>query len=292
VVTPSQRIGVLGATSFVGRRALTKLVCNGLTVLAISRRQQTDDPEIAVEWLKLTPDGELPYLAREVENWLCFAPIWTVPALFPLLEKLGVRRIVVFSSTSVFTKTSGAGSKDADENALAQRLADSEVALQAWATPRGVAWTVLRPTLIYGLNQDRNVSEVVRFIKRFGFFPLLGAGNGKRQPVHVDDVAAAAVSALWSMHTSNRAYNLSGAEVLSYREMVGHIFVALKKRPRFIQVPLAVFAVAVACLSVFPRYRQWKLSMAERMNRDQAFDHTDATRDFGFTPRAFRVDVD
>jgi hypothetical protein len=27
--------------------------------------------------------------------------------------------------------------------------------------------------------------------------------------------------------------------------------------------------------------------MAERMNRDLVFDHSEATRDFGFTPRPF-----
>jgi len=36
-----------------------------------------------------------------------------------------------------------------------------------------------------------------------------------------------------------------------------------------------------------PRYRNWSSAMAERMNRDLMFDHFEATRDFGFEPRAF-----
>jgi len=36
-----------------------------------------------------------------------------------------------------------------------------------------------------------------------------------------------------------------------------------------------------------PRYRNWSSAMAERMNRDLVFDHSEATRDFGFAPRAF-----
>jgi hypothetical protein len=36
-----------------------------------------------------------------------------------------------------------------------------------------------------------------------------------------------------------------------------------------------------------PRYRNWPSAMAERMSRDLVFDHFEATRDFGFAPRAF-----
>jgi len=52
-------------------------------------------------------------------------------------------------------------------------------------------------------------------------------------------------------------------------------------------VPLFAFRFAVAILRLVPRYRNWSSAMAERMNRDLVFDHSEATRDFGFAPRAF-----
>jgi hypothetical protein len=41
-------------------------------------------------------------------------------------------------------------------------------------------------------------------------------------------------------------------------------------------VPLWAFRLAVTILRRLPRYRQWSAAMAERMNRDLVFDHTDA----------------
>ena len=89
----------------------------------------------------------------------------------------------------------------------------------------------MRPTLIYGLGKVKNVREIAALIKRFGFFPIVGAGNGKRQPVHAEDLARACVSALLTETAANRAYNISGGEVLTYREMVNRIFASLADAP-------------------------------------------------------------
>jgi hypothetical protein len=50
-----------------------------------------------------------------------------------------------------------------------------------------------------------------------------------------------------------------------------------------------MFQLAVAVVRVLPRYKHWTVEMAERMNRDLVFDHADATRDLGFSPRPFAL---
>ena len=75
-------------------------------------------------------------------------------------------------------------------------LEQGEDALRKWAELNRVQWVILRPTLIYGYGQDKNVSEIARFVRRFGFFPLIGKAQGLRQPVHADDVAEACKAAL------------------------------------------------------------------------------------------------
>jgi nucleoside-diphosphate-sugar epimerase len=214
------------------------------------------------------------------------APIWVLPDYFPLIEASGARRVVALSSTSRFTKV---GSGDTAENAIAAKLIDAEARVQAWAEGRGIEWVVLRPTLIYGQGRDKNISEMARFIRRFGFFPLLGSAQGLRQPIHAEDVAAACVAALQTPGAANRAYNLSGGETLAYREMVARVFAALGRPARLVTVPLWAFRLAVAMLRRLPRYRHWSAAMAERMNRDLVFDHAEAARDFGFKPRGFAL---
>src|SRR3569623_353339 len=126
----------------------------------------------------------------------------------------------------------------------------------------------------------------------FKFFRLFEQAKGLRQPVHAADVAAACISALESKSKNSRAYNLSGGETLSYREIVGRVFSALGRRPTFIPIPLPIFWLAANCLRVLPRYRHWSVAMAERMNQDLVFDQQEATNDLDFRPRPFQLDAE
>ncbi|MFY3137555.1 NAD-dependent epimerase/dehydratase family protein [Achromobacter xylosoxidans] len=277
---------MLGATSLVGRAAISLLLGAERRVIAFSRRPQADSVE-GVHWeLTHAKPGEHD---APIEHWLCVAPIWVLPEYFPLLERRGVRRIVALSSTSRYTKLD---SGDPLEREVVRRLSEAEVALQAWAESNGVEWVVLRPTLIYGYGQDRNVTEIIRVIKKLGFFPLLGKATGLRQPIHAEDVAQASVAALKAPAAANQAYNLSGGETLSYREMVSRIFLALGRSPRFVGVPLFAITIIVTCCRVLPRFRKWSPSMAQRMNLDMVFDHAPASRDLEFSPRQFHLSTD
>lgn len=280
-----QRIGVLGASSHVGAALLPLLADAGFEVAAFSRKPiLSTKPNITWRLVEtLHPEAG----CQDIAHWICLAPIWVLPDYFAAFQANQVKRIVVLSSTSRFSKQH---SPNPSEQALVQRLVNAEQELHRWAAKTGVEYVVLRPTLIYGLGKDKNIREIARLIRRFGFFPLLGAANGLRQPVHCGDVAQACVSALVSEDAANRSYNLSGADTLSYKEMVTRIFDAMHVKPRFFKIPLPALRVGFALLKLLPRYRNWSFSMLERTNQDLVFDHQDAVRDLGFDPRPFRLE--
>lgn len=276
------RVGVLGAGSFVGSDLISQLLNDDVKVAAFSRKRIND--RSGADWHSLPPVNTPP-----IQHWICVAPIWVLPDYFALLEVSGARRVVALSSTSRFTK---ADSTDAAEHALAACLIEAESQFTAWAECRGIEWIILRPTLIYGYGRDKNITEIAGFIRRFGFFPLLGNACGLRQPVHVHDVAGACKAAITMQGAANHAYNMAGGERLTYREMVTRIFAALNLTPRLLPVPLFMFRLAIAVLRHLPRYRQWSAAMAERMNRDLVFDYSDAARDLAFKPRVFVLSMD
>ncbi len=261
-------VGVLGATSFVGRAVLPRLGRDGWRALLFSRSGSS----------AVASDEPIPF-------WIALCPIWAVPEHFARLEAHGAKRLVALSSTSRFTKNESA---DAGERDVAQRLEGAEEAIHRWGAARGVSTVILRPTLIYDGLHDKNITLIASFIRRRGWFPVLGPANGLRQPVHVDDVAAACTAALTG-GVSREAYDLSGAETLSYREMVGRVARAVGVDPRVVALPRCVFRVAVPVLRLLPAFRGLSVGMFDRMNEDLVFDHSAASRDLGFEPRGFRV---
>jgi len=276
---------VTGASSQIGRFALPRLAAQGHSVHALSRNPAAQAAPGVVWHRADIAAGPPPVL--DAPCLVHLAHLALLPPLIPQLPHL--RRVVAFGSTSVFSKQD---SPDPREQAVAAQLAAAEQAVASACEARGIAWTLLRPTLVYGCGLDKNVTVITNFIRRFGFFPLVGGGLGLRQPVHADDLAAACAAALDCPASFNRAYNLSGGETLAYRQMVERIFARQGKKPRVLSIPLPVFQAFMRAASLLPRYRYFSAEMASRMNQDLCFDHGEAGRDFGYAPRGFEPLVD
>jgi nucleoside-diphosphate-sugar epimerase len=213
---------------------------------------------------------------------LSLSPIWLLPAALPALHAAGLERLVVFSSTSRFTKSA---SPDAAEREVARHLAGAEAAVTAFCEGRGVRWTILRPTLIYAEGQDANVSRLAALIRRFGVLPLYGRGDGRRQPVHADDLAAAALAALDGPAAANRAFDLPGGETLTYRAMCERIFAGLGRRPRILSLPPPLWRAGFALAA--PLLPGAGAAMGARMAEDLVFDAAPARRALRWSPRPF-----
>ena len=297
-------LGVLGATSFIGRRLLDSvgdLACAAAGDISCAAAGDMACAAAGDARLHAFTRGPLPPPARrQGAAWhllgpaappglstprvVALCPLWAVPAHFPLLEALGCRRLVALSSTSRFTKRAAV---DPAERDLAARLESAEEAILRWAADRGVAATLLRPTLVYDGRADENVARIARVIRRSGWFAVVGRAAGLRQPVHVADVAAAAIAAL-SAATPRPAYELSGGETLPYREMVRRVFAWLGLPPRILTVPASLVRGAVP-LVAWSRRLTSLASVGLRMNDDLVFDHAAATADLGFRPRPFAL---
>ena len=271
---------VTGARGVVGKFLVPRLDGAGFRVHALSRR--TADANAAV-WHRgdLTEPGWSRSLPQ-VEVVFHLAPLWLLPPVLRDLEQLGVRRIVAFGSTSRHTK---AASDSPLERSVAEKLALAEDLLQDSA---GFAdWTVLRPTLIYGGGHDRNISDIARFILRFGFFPLAVGASGLRQPVHADDLAVACISLMNAAGASARVLDVGGGEKLSYREMVRRIFHAMGRPARILPMPKRLLRTMVVAASRTGRFRHVDPAMIDRMSKDMVADNGSAAALFGYDPRPF-----
>ena len=275
---------VIGGTGLVGSYILDQLSRRGERPLALSRSPQTNSE---ADWF--TGDMQRP----ETLTLPDFATLYcTADAvlLAPVLRRLfnpSLKRVVVFSSTSVIAKLD---SEVAAERKLLRALADAEQEIVAACAQAGIDWTILRPTLIYGAGRDVNITPLSRLIRRFGFMPLVGNGNGLRQPVHAEDLAIAAIAAAASPAAANMFYSLPGGETLTYREMIGRIFDGLRMPRRTVPVPPILWRAGFALAK--PLFPKSNVAMGIRMTKDLTFDATPAIKDLGWQPRDFHPEFD
>ncbi|MFC7520433.1 NAD-dependent epimerase/dehydratase family protein [Xanthomonas populi] len=277
----AQRALVFGGSGQIGERLLTRLLSRGWQVTAWSRQPRAARSELI--WRQ--GDLSVPAAAGDAFEVIFSCGPLDHFARWYTENPVVAPRIVAFGSTSVEVKEK---SIDAAERDVAQRLANAEQALFSAAQARGATATVLRPTLVYGAGRDVTLTQIAGLAQRTGAFVLPANATGLRQPVHVDDLASAALAVVTQRATQQRSYAVGGGEVLAYTQMVERVLAALPRPARLYQVTPTLFGLALSAAQRFGRLRGMNAAALQRMRDDLVFDLEPARRDFGYAPRAFR----
>jgi GT2 family glycosyltransferase len=273
-----ENILLAGSTNQIALCLIRRLVANDIKFSASYHLHPISFYDKRINWLKLDLSN-IKAIPDNIDTIIYTAPLWFLPNL--LRTNTQIKRVICFSTTSIFTK---ADSNNNEEKKLIAKIIAAQGAIEEICKVQNINYTILRPTMIYGLGIDTNISFIYKMIKKFGFFPIYQNAKGLRQPVHADDLAKAALQIIANANTFNKSYNLSGSLSLSYYDMLKHIFSILKKKVRIIKI--SFFPLL---LDIYGRVFCSKInaSFAKRMEIDMVFDSTQAAKDFGYEPRAF-----
>lgn len=290
VLTPSS-LFILGGRSLIAPYLLERLAQAGHAATVTSREELTLPH--GFESLHLDLEEPRHWQAPEGATIVSLLPIWALAAHLALFDK--AKAIIAISSTSRFGK---ATSDDPKELNTVRLLTEGEEALESWAKSKGIAFTILRPTLIYDGENDVNITRIMRTISRFGTFPIAAPGKGLRQPIHADDVAGAIMGALDNPRAANRAFNIAGGEILTYRQMVERV--ALSVMPAKAGIPFSFLpcplllplwllktAFRLASVTGLLREKHFGFAVFQRMNEDLVFDVKEGLEVLSYAPRLF-----
>ena len=276
-----RRLLALGLSGPVGDAVRERLLARGDAVVAVSRQHRGDAGGVA--WrhgsLEAMPDFE-----ESFDAILSLGPLdafvrWYVDAL------PSAPRVIALSSTGRHDKRL---SQDPRERELAARLAAAEADLFAAGRTAGAAVTVLRPSLMYGRDRDRNLSVLAATARRWGVLPMPWNATGLRQPVHVDDVAAAVLACLdQPLTTTGKAFDLPGRETMSFEAMVRRTLALRAPGARLLKLPPFLFALATWLVELSGRPAPGRGARA-RVALDQLADPGPARNAFGYDPGRFR----
>ena len=273
---------VLGASNMIATGLMERLAAAGVPTLAVARRELS--LPAGVESARVDFEAEEPWTVPPGAAVVSILPLALLASALPRLE--GARSIIAIGSTSLFSK---ADSDDAKDRATARKLERAEAALANWCGREGVAWTVLRPTLVYDGFSDRNIARMIRLVRRTRVLPIARPSSGLRQPIHADDIATAILGSLDNPRAAGRAFNIAGGEVLTYRAMAERVFRSQGLVPRFIVLPVSWlrFAFGLAARARLVRETGFGSAVFARMNQDLVFDVADGLEILGYAPRSF-----
>jgi uncharacterized protein YbjT (DUF2867 family) len=223
----TQRVLVAGGAGFVGRHVVARLSAAGhdLIVLTRARERARDlfllptvrvveaDPFDAAVLARWTPHATaainlVGVLHQRGRDTFERVHVEFPRALLAACRKAGVPRILHMSAL--------AATPDA-----ASRYLRSKAAGEAVVADSGLAWTIFRPSVIFGRG-DTFLSLFARLANAFPVIPL-AAANARFQPVFVGDVAECFARALVDDETAGRRYSLCGPKAYTLHELVSYV---------------------------------------------------------------------
>jgi len=248
------KIAVTGATGFVGRNLVNRLLKENHEVTVLTNRKPAQD----------FFGGKVREISGSVHN---------PSELLPLFQEIQVVYhlvgIIAENRTNTFQKTVAEGTKNvvtACHRAGVKRiiylsaLGASESAQTAYHKTKylaeqsvkssGLEWVIFRASIIYGKG-DGFLTIMSKVIRVLPFVPIFGNGKYKLQPIHIDDLTEALAQAAVNPNAIGQIIDLGGPEQLEYLQVMNYIKKAMGKRRLNFHIPFGVIKPVAALMELF-----------------------------------------
>ncbi|RGA05324.1 SDR family oxidoreductase [Microbispora triticiradicis] len=275
---------VTGATGLSGSIVVREFARQGVPVRALVRnpdkaRKLHGLPGVeVVEGDMLRPET-LTAALRGVERVLLISSprermVETQCVFIDAAKAAGVPHIVKYSG-----KESGVGFDPGSFTGTREHL-EIERHLEA----SGLAWTHLRPSQFmefYLPGTSTGVDPHRRELR-------MSIGDSRLSPVAIEDVAKVAVALMTSAGHEGRAYDMTGPEALTMKEIVEHITEATGTAFRHVELPLDdKVREWTEAGTPEPSVRILRELLAERKRRPESHVRLETLRAFGVRPTSF-----
>ena len=286
---------VTGAAGYLGNQTVKKLVTLGHPVRAMVRHRQKAEIRLgdvadSIEIVSgdVTDRDSLSAVMQDLSAVIHYVAI--------AMEKGGqtYEQVNYQGTVNVLNAAEAAGvrrfinmSQNGARSDLPYRFLASKGRAQEYVAASSMQWTALRPSAIFG-PQDEFFNTFARLLKVTPLvFPLIGGGQALFQPVSVHDVVEAVIRSLDDSSTIGRELVLGGPEVLSLGEIERRIMAAMNTRRLLIPAPLSLLRPAVLVMQAVLPGSPVSASLLELLSVPNTVADNALVNHFGIQPIPF-----
>jgi uncharacterized protein YbjT (DUF2867 family) len=287
------RVFLTGATGFVGRNMLKRLLAEGHSVRALVREPHTAN-ELAQKGVDLVPGDVVEGAGLDQGMQGCDAVIHLVGIIvekgkntFERVHHIGTRNVVEAAKRAgirrfVQMSALGARADGAAAYQITKWKGEEEVRRS------GIPYCILRPSLIFG-EGDGFVTQMMESMRSAPFFrPVPGDGKPKFRPIFIDDVTACFARALAAEAATNQTIELGGADELTLNDVLAEVARCAGVRKPAVHIPMPVMFAGAALAQTLLKNPPVTVDQLRMLGEGSTCDIGPMARILGVNPRGFR----
>ena len=287
---------VTGATGFIGRRIVARLVERGEEVRRLVRpgpnSQSSGLPAVHFVTGDVTDLDSLKAACQGVDMVVHTVAIIKEKgrATFQSInvqgtqnvveaaEQAGVRKIVHLSAIGA--------APDPQYPYLRSKWQAEEAVINS-----SLQHVILRPSLVFGPG-DEFINALAATIRVGPVVPFIGSGKARFQPIHVDDVARCVDRVLVDSSYNGETIEIGGPDILSYRQITDMIIRAFGKWKLKVRVPESLMRPALPILRLASPHPPITNVQLDMLSLDNITSEDSVEANFDFKPRPLEGNID
>ena len=252
---------IFGATGFIGRHLIRRLTEKDFRIIVATRspylhgylKPLGDPGQIDLERVNLFDEKTLKVLLKNSNVVVNLVGILyetrkqkfeNIHSKFPeLLSKLcnehGIEKFIHLSALGI--------NEDVKSMYMRTKLQGEKNILNNFDNS-----IILRPSIVFG-PEDKFFNQFASLSQFLPFLPLIGGGQTKFQPIYVGDVAKAIATILETEEIDNKIYELGGAEIFTFQQLMNILPKEIQKRRFLIPIPFSIAKFMARILQLFPK---------------------------------------
>lgn len=249
-------ITVFGGTGFLGRAIVRHFVESGVAVRIAARHPSAPEfagasNQIELQSADVRDENSVAEAVNGATGVVNAVGLYVEKgkATFDTIHVEGAERIARRAREANIRKLvhiSGIGADPGSASKYVRARAHGEQRVQS-AFPEAV---ILRPSVLFGPNDA--FLGALKTVTRLPVVPLFGKGTTRLQPVYVEDVARAVLQALETPGAAGRIFELGGAQIYSYRDILERVLAHFSRRRLLLPVPFPIWRLLARISSLLP----------------------------------------
>lgn len=284
---------ITGASGFIGGHLCAALQGAGHRVVALVRRGRPFPDRVPVPICEYAPDALSETISR-------FGAKDGLDAVVHAAGKINGSADGLREANEAMTRTVVAGLEQSGADAslvylssvsaigpLGSYGASKRAAEQVIASSNLRRWTILRPSLVYGPGDTKNVARLVEAVRAWPIVPVIGAGGVRLQPLYVGDLCDVIRHVLDGAGEARGIYTVAGPRQERLVDMIRLIRQRLGRRNVLLPLPLRPIQVAVRLARPLLSRTSFPVQQVVTLHDHPAWDAARAVEQLSFRPRRF-----